>query len=1201
MILGSILFMICLLHLPIVEMACHNNCNRNGNCNQWSQCQCFEGWKGLDCSLRKCAVGPQIGDIPTSKDTAHAPSECSGRGVCDGNTGQCNCDPGYEGHNCGKSICPNNCHDVGDCISLRQAASFEDGIKFNHSTTYDRWDADIIFGCRCLPGYSGPDCSEKLCDTGPDPRSSTIKTQKVVLYCKCDGSCTAGNKFKLSVMGTIVQKWFNSTTQAVTLANSLASVSTIYGKRSGDSRLQVTATTSHNGGSADAFNTICVDSGEAETIITFRKQTDMQYVRFYRNLIAKPDVMYFINKQTLTCDCTSNCAGTFRLSYDGEMSPSFALSAKHSDVTDALNNMQTMKSSNAIVQRGSSGNDICTNAATNNHIITFNASASPLPLLVLHSAAVASISGSVSTSTSSVLSLSSTDGRGGVTKVCGGIGTCNYKDGSCECPRGWANGNTYGGCSQPDYSNNNWPGLGRCPGLLGTNIGDNDLEFKSNLNSDRVFISYNPHESLALTQNSYIVYLDWHWAGFPALNYDSAVVFANLSTNSSAGPLVVDDATNMLFAVDNKNGSAFITRASIKHIHNDTSLEPWVIVEYKITGVALDPHWNRRRLYFSISKEFGVNDGSIRYVSLDDDTPSIVTISSAIDPAGMAVHFIEEYLYFLDRKTESSQGIALKKWKLDGTENVQVFATYTNIDDVALSNQAAYSLTLRYSNNTAIFADLGTVPRRMYTVPLENIKFEIPGGNKTAQLYQYFEYFNVTLIVGTKENTLGTPTNPIQRYNEQNWTSIGQQVLDPDRDFLLYTDPDSGRVLYRRVGYNEIDPFAKGVAFYSRRFDPAQPKHPFVDTQAPSPVGLALDKGFGPMYTFGNYVDCYGKGRCTGLSGNFECECFPGYIGNCKLRSCPKGKAWFHEPLVPNIAHDVDVECSNAGSCNRESGQCECFSGFVGAACERTTCQGVGTECSGNGLCRSLKELASYAKDSYGEKGTFTYGNTPNDPDVWDADRIQGCVADEPGYIKTEFGIHYITPATDPALDKYECPTGMNRRRLDNIQAGATINVTLLQEVQEVNCTADGGTFTIKFRGYTTNDILYNADMATIETELELLHSIGDVTVVSSTPNDNTDDVACDANGNAFKVSFFTELQSVPAMVVDSASLTNTGGSPALVVTTLQHGDGYELECGGKGTCDYFTGKCECWNGWGSSNGYGQHGRRGDCAFPTPR
>ena len=36
----------------------------------------------------------------------------------------------------------------------------------------------------------------------------------------------------------------------------------------------------------------------------------------------------------------------------------------------------------------------------------------------------------------------------------------------------------------------------------------------------------------------------------------------------------------------------------------------------------------------------------------------------------------------------------------------------------------------------------------------------------------------------------------------------------------------------------------------------------------------------------------------------------------------------FNEPYVPDIAHDKLVECSNAGTCNRVTGICECDSGF---------------------------------------------------------------------------------------------------------------------------------------------------------------------------------------------------------------------------------------------------------------------------------
>jgi hypothetical protein len=38
-----------------------------------------------------------------------------------------------------------------------------------------------------------------------------------------------------------------------------------------------------------------------------------------------------------------------------------------------------------------------------------------------------------------------------------------------------------------------------------------------------------------------------------------------------------------------------------------------------------------------------------------------------------------------------------------------------------------------------------------------------------------------------------------------------------------------------------------------------------------APVGLVLDRGLGAPQ-WGDYLDCYGHGRCTGLSGNFECE-----------------------------------------------------------------------------------------------------------------------------------------------------------------------------------------------------------------------------------------------------------------------------------------------------------------------------------------
>lgn len=50
--------------------------------------------------------------------------------------------------------------------------------------------------------------------------------------------------------------------------------------------------------------------------------------------------------------------------------------------------------------------------------------------------------------------------------------------------------------------------------------------------------------------------------------------------------------------------------------------------------------------------------------------------------------------------------------------------------------------------------------------------------------------------------------------------------------------------------------------------------------------------------------------------------------------TCSKGVAWADKAYSTDVAHS-EVECSNAGVCNRLSGVCECFPPFTGAACQR--------------------------------------------------------------------------------------------------------------------------------------------------------------------------------------------------------------------------------------------------------------------------
>jgi len=156
---------------------------------------------------------------------------------------------------------------------------------------------------------------------------------------------------------------------------------------------------------------------------------------------------------------------------------------------------------------------------------------------------------------------------------------------------------------------------------------------------------------------------------------------------------------------------------------------------------------------------------------------------------------------------------------------------------------------------------------------------------------------------------------------------------------------------------------------------------------------------------------CSGHGSC---GANDKCTCYlrpngdPAWIENdCSLRTCPKGEAWASPGIVsPTTApggsglpgdifvnvHPM-VECSNAGICDRSSGQCQCFESFEGIACDRTVCP---NDCSNRGICYTQQQLADNAGKIY---------TTP-----WDAMKIQGCVCDL-GY-------------RGPDCSLQECPTG---------------------------------------------------------------------------------------------------------------------------------------------------------------------------------
>jgi hypothetical protein len=201
----------------LVNGECANACNGHGRCTSYDMCVCQRNWQANDCSERVCQFGlahvdtpkgdlnhnnvisgpdeivvennfaypygttekfprMQSSDLADLTDSAHYYMECSNKGTCDRDTGECQCLPGYDGAACQRASCPGypeSCSGHGVCKTVRQLAYAD------NQNVYELWDRDVTMGCECDPGFSGPDCSERLCKYGVDQLymddTSTVK------------------------------------------------------------------------------------------------------------------------------------------------------------------------------------------------------------------------------------------------------------------------------------------------------------------------------------------------------------------------------------------------------------------------------------------------------------------------------------------------------------------------------------------------------------------------------------------------------------------------------------------------------------------------------------------------------------------------------------------------------------------------------------------------------------------------------------------------------------------------------------------------------------------------------------------------------------------------------------------------------------------------------------------------------------------
>ncbi|KAF4138438.1 EGF-like domain [Phytophthora infestans] len=308
---------------------------------------------------------------------------------------------------------------------------------------------------------------------------------------------------------------------------------------------------------------------------------------------------------------------------------------------------------------------------------------------------------------------------------------------------------------------------------------------------------------------------------------------------------------------------------------------------------------------------------------------------------------------------------------------------------------------------------------------------------------------------------------------------------------------------------------------------------------------------------------CSGHGRCG--SSN-QCTCDPDWAlaPDCSMRKCPNGVAWTDKAKTANVAH-AKAECSNRGVCDYFKGECTCFNGFTGAACQRLRCP---SDCSGHGLCYSSATLAlQYGPDSppsvAGDGVGPVYSN-------WEKDSMSSCLCDM-GYTGPDCSQLMCAKNDDPLT------TGQGLRTI-HIQVGAdaSTNLPLVGSVR-VRLLGDAAEFSA----------VAVADAAHEQACAQAFQSMRTVLTATCTIT-SVDPVTAGAiytvtfkewvhlggennllyhDGNPPLTSFSCDLTKVTSLNSPTCAVTDVTAT-----NIIEH-----VYCSNRGLCDFTTGHCVCY------------------------
>ena len=1031
-------------------------------------------------------------------------------------------------------------------------------------------------------------------------------------YCQCGAACSGSAilRYKTNPLS------LSHDASAADFSSSLMKLS--YGRRASSvySSSQPVSVT------MDVGSTLCSAAGTTSYITFQRESGALPAMDLRSNLLSSTSgtspVAYFRTTQEITCVCTGVCGGSVAFVMDGLISTDIPHNTNEATLQTALQNLYTRLNKATVVNTVNAtilaSPTICKDSSTTTTFIEFKADSGNLP--TLHPLSSITSGGIISSNAVTVVSKM----RGSKeNEICNAIGTCNHDNGKCDCGPFYTFQDAYGGCGKPIYNTSAWVGVETCPGVV--------LQSDLSVAVDKP--SSLPRLYMTMGSNKTNTGLHDYVVGSET---DAGPQLITNMTNMTAGAIALDLSEGYAYFVD-----ALHRRLQRVHLHNVTKKEyhnvnPYsgelVYTNTRFTppettapyGLALDLRWFKRKAYWSVPGVAGVADGQIKRCNLDiypaeECTPEDLTsaINSAItgslvDPKGIALDLDAERMYWVD------SGVP-------GTVDGKVY--WSNLDGTGATLLVSSNLT-----NPANLA-LDLTNHMMYITETHSSSNLYSRGSVIRTDMDYNATIGVKHIVRwiDESSSLRTPLRTPEYI-----------ALDKNNDRLIFTDTTQNKIFFASLTTPTTHGnFLSAWPIHGIRGLAWDNGHGYPDGLTPyyDCYGHGTCLGFAGNYKCECHDGWYGNCNMTRCVENlssdliFElmicvihnnCNCIASKIEiesnriesmfntahaplthptthtnkitqlhNIHTNSCPSGPAWFDEAHSTNDAHRM-AECSNAGKCDKKRGECNCFDGFEGGACERMSCpkdELTGATCSGKGKCLTMNQLAKHARLADGDPIQYDYSRlastNKSSEMLWDADSVQGCLCDQYWY---EDGIWTFNKSDPIGYDcsLLQCPFGDNPNR-------PKVNLTNnyeTWEVQNVVCTATSGTWNLAFRGDVSEDLPFDATNTVVENALKHMKTVGNASVAYSTGVS-----ACTSNGaNIANVTFFSEIGNLPLLTAVADKL---GGSVA--ITEKVKGTKQNLLCSWQGTCDTTLGECRCFDGFSSSDGNGMDGLRGDCGF----